>query len=65
MLQVGRNFIDELDDSLRDKRYLILDDDPLFTDGFEKLLGDGGVKFLKLPAKSPNLNSYAERFSSP
>ena len=62
MLQVGRNLIDDVDGFLRDKRYLILDNDPLFTDGFEKLLGDGGVKFLKLPAKSPNLNSYAERF---
>jgi transposase InsO family protein len=62
MMQVGRNLTDEVDGFLRDKRYLILDNDPLFTDGFEKLLGDSGVKFVKLPAKSPNLNAYAERF---
>jgi transposase InsO family protein len=62
MMQVGRGLTDEVDGFLRDKRYLILDNDPLFTDGFEKLLGDSGVKFVKLPAKSPNLNAFAERF---
>ena len=62
MKQVGRNLTDEVDGFLRDKRYLILDNDPLFTEAFEKLLGDSGVKFVKLPARSPNLNAIAERF---
>ena len=62
MMQVGRNLTDEVDGFLREKRYLILDRDPLFTEAFEKLLGDSGVKFVKLPAKSPNLNAFAERF---
>jgi transposase InsO family protein len=40
---------------------LIHDRDPLFSVGFQATLGPD-VRPLKLPAKSPNLNSYAERF---
>jgi len=36
--------------------------DPLFTDEFRELLRTAGVKCLKLPAHSPNLNAFAERF---
>lgn len=62
MMQVGRNLTDEVDGFLRDKRFLILDRDPLFTDAYRKLLSDGGVKPVRLPAKSPNLNAFSERF---
>ena len=62
MMQVGRNLTDAVDGFLRDKRYLILDRDPVFTSAFKHLLGDRGVKLVRLPAKSPDLNSYAERF---
>ena len=41
---------------------LIHDRDPLFTEAVRGLLRDSGVKPLRLPAKSPNLNAYAERF---
>ena len=43
------------------KRYLIHDRDPLFTEAVRGLLRDSGVKPLRLPANSPNLNAYAER----
>ena len=43
-------------------RYLIHDRDPLFTDAFRELLKLSGVKTVKLPARSPDLNAYAERF---
>ena len=36
--------------------------DPLFTAHFRTLLQAAGVQLLRLPAKSPNLNAYAERF---
>ena len=36
--------------------------DPLFTEAVRGLLRDSGVKPLRLPASSPNLNAYAERF---
>jgi hypothetical protein len=62
MMQVGRNLTDVVDGFLRDKRYMIMDRDPLFTDAYRKLLSDGGVKPVQLSAKSPNLNAFAKRF---
>jgi putative transposase len=38
------------------------DRDPLFTSVFRKLLSDSGVKAVRLPAHSPDLNAFAERF---
>ncbi len=62
MKQVARNLTDMWDGFLLGKRYLIHDRDPLFTELVRRLLRDSGVKPLRLPAKSPNLNAYAERF---
>jgi len=58
----ARNLTYPVEGFLRDKRYLIHDRDPLFTRRFVGILEAGGVKSIKLPAKSPNLNAYAERF---
>ena len=41
---------------------LILDRDPLYSAAFRRLLRDSGVKPLLLPARSPNLNAFVERF---
>jgi transposase InsO family protein len=62
MSQVGRNLTDAVDGILRGKRYLIHDRDPLFTTEFLSMLADAGVKSVKLPPRSPNLNAHAERF---
>ena len=62
MSQIGRNLTDAVDGILKDKRYLIHDRDPLFTAEFLDLLAKAGVKSVKLPPRSPNLNAYAERF---
>jgi len=62
MKQVARNLTDMWDGFLLGTRYLIHDRDPLFTEEVRGLLRDAGVKPLRLPAKSPNLNAYAERF---
>jgi putative transposase len=62
MEQIGRNLTDAVDGILNGKRYLIHDRDPLFTNQFVDLLADAGVKPVKLPPRSPNLNAYAERF---
>ena len=43
-------------------RYLIHDRDQLFTKPFTALLRSAGVETVRLPARSPNLNAYAERF---
>ena len=62
MKQAARNLTDMWDGFLLGKRYLIHDRDPLFTEAVRGLLRDSGVKPLRLPANSPNLNAYAERF---
>ncbi len=41
-------------------RYLIHDHEPKFTDSFRAIVRSGDVELLKLPARSPNLNAYAE-----
>jgi transposase InsO family protein len=62
MTQVARNLTDADDGFLRGMDYLILDRDPLYTVAFRDLLRNSGVKPLRLPARSPNLNAFAERF---
>ena len=62
MKQIARNLTDGVDGFLGGMRYVIHDRDPLFTREFRDLLGAAGVKSIKLPAHSPNLNAYAERF---
>ena len=60
--QVARNLTDPVDGFLRDARYLIMDRDPLFTACFRNMLKESGTKPIRLPARSPNLNAFAERF---
>ena len=62
MKQMARNLTDAIDGFLRDTRFLIHDRDPLFSASFCATLGAVGVETVKLPARSPNLNAYAERF---
>ena len=62
MTQVARNLTDGVDGFLVGKKYLIHDRDPLFTQEFRETLGATGVGVVRLPARSPNLNAYAERF---
>ena len=62
MEQAARNLTDAFDGFLRGKRYLIHDRSPLFTSGFSEILKTAGVKVVKLPPMSPDLNSHAERF---
>ena len=53
---------DAEDGILAGKRYLIHDRDPLFTAHFLAMIEEAGVKSVKLPPRSPNLNAHAERF---
>jgi transposase InsO family protein len=62
MTQTARNLTDAGDGFLVGKKYLIHDRDPLFTREFQETLGAAGVRNVRLPARSPNLNAYAERF---
>lgn len=62
MVQLARNLTDVLDGFLRGMRYLILDRDPLYSRPFRDLLESAGVKVVRLPRESPNLNAHAERW---
>jgi putative transposase len=62
MLQMARNLTDACDGFLRGTRFLIHDRSTLFTEQFRETLKSAGVEALRLPARSPNLNAFAERF---
>lgn len=62
MKQVARNLTDGLDGFLHGCRYLIHDRSSLFTPEFAMILESVGIETVRLPAHSPNLNAYAERF---
>src|SRR5262249_56110280 len=48
--------------ALRDCRYLLHDRDAKYTQSFRAIIASGRVEPLVLPARSPNLNAYAERW---
>ena len=62
MAQTARNLTDAETGPLRGFWYLIVDRDPLYAEHFKAPLSSAGVKLLRLPARSPNLNAFAERF---
>lgn len=62
MTQIARNLTDCVDGFLRGTRHLILDRDPLYTRAFRTTLAEAGVHVVRLPARSPDLNAFAERF---
>jgi transposase InsO family protein len=62
MQQCARQLTDPFDGFLLGKRYLIHDRDTKFTQAFEALLKDNGVKPIPVPPRSPNLNAHCERF---
>jgi hypothetical protein len=48
--------------ALRDCRYLLHDRDTKYTQSFRAIIVSGRVEPLVLPARSPNLNAYADRW---
>jgi putative transposase len=60
--QQARNMTWEEWGCLRGCRYLLHDRDAKFCESFRELIKTGSVNPLRLPARSPNLNSYAERW---
>jgi len=59
MNQIARNLVDGVDGILKGMRYLIHDREPLFTSEFGAILRAAGVKCVKLPPLSPDLNAFA------
>jgi hypothetical protein len=64
MVQMARNLTDFEDGFLKGKRIMIHDRDALYTQKFRETLKAAGVRSLKIPKRSPNLNDYASRCTS-
>ena len=62
MKQAVRNLLDCEDGFLVGKTHLIMDRDPVFTADVRALFRSGGATPMRLPARRPNLNAFAERF---
>ena len=62
MQQVARNATMQATGYLNGCRYLLHDRDSKFCEEFTTTLEAGGVKCVRLPACSPNLNAHAERW---
>jgi len=62
MRQIARNVTMEGCGTLRDCRYLLHDRDTKYSQSFRAIVASGQVEPLVLPARSPNLNAYAERW---
>lgn len=62
MKQVARNETMEEWGFLKSGHYLIHDRDSYYYLAFQEIVNTAGVKRVKLPARSPNLNAFAERW---
>lgn len=62
MQQQARNSTMEGWGFLRGCRYLLYDRDTKFCASFRELIESGSVESIRLPARSPNLNAFAERW---
>ena len=62
MKQMARNVTMDEWGFLKNSRYLIHYRDTKYTKSFQEILESAQVKPVKLPARSPNLNAYAERW---
>ena len=62
MQQIARNATNEGWGYLDQRRYVLHDRDTKFCASFRTTLAAGGIRAIVLPARSPNLNAYAERW---
>ena len=62
MQQIARNATDEAWGYLDQRRYMLHDRDTKFCTSFRSILISGAIKPIRLPARSPNLNAFAERW---
>ena len=62
MKQIARNVTMDEWGFLGNCRYLIHDRDTKYCQSFRNIIESGDVKTLRLPARSPNLNAFSERW---
>jgi transposase InsO family protein len=59
---MARNAVDDTSGALAQCRYVLHDRDANFCVAFKDVLASEGIQRLRLPARSPNLNAFAERW---
>jgi putative transposase len=59
--QQARDMLIDLSDRAAVFRYLVRDRAGQFTEAFDAVLADVGIKAVKIPPRSPRANAYAER----
>ena len=62
MLQMARNLTDREESFLADTSFLICDRDAKYSHQFRRLIKQQGIRTIRLPPHSPNLNAFAERW---
>ena len=62
MQQVARNVTVDERGCFDECRYLIHDRDTKYCDSLRQTIKSGGIEPLRLPARSPDLNAFAERW---
>ena len=62
MKQAARELTNCEDGFLNGKRYVLMDRDTKFSEGFRGILAGDGVETVRLPPRSPNLSPHIERF---
>jgi len=60
--QLGRNLVMDLEDASATAKFLIRDRDAKFTDAFDAVLNDAGLKVVKSGVRMPRMNSIMERW---
>jgi putative transposase len=61
-VQQIRNLLMDLGDRAAQFRFLVRDRAGQFTASFDALLADAGIAAVKIPPRSPRVNTFAERF---
>ena len=61
MKQMARELTDCEDGFLNGKQYLIMDRDTRFCESFRQFLNNEGIKPVRLPPRSPNMNAHPPR----
>jgi len=62
MAQTARNVVNDPCSAAGRCRYLLHDRDAKFCAAFHEVFASEGIRRLKLPPRSPNLNAFAERW---